>query len=110
MTKYNFIADLLDTFQSSPDWIKALWLLIPPGFLLALIALLTRLRTGIRVPAGPAAGELIYSIRRDSSNLLHIISHVPATDGRLEFPLSGPAAHDSELDIGEVGAEDPGLR
>lgn len=37
MNDYNFWSDLLDTFQSSPDWIKALWLLIPPGFLLGLV-------------------------------------------------------------------------
>src|SRR5262245_52731017 len=41
---WNFWAHLLVTFQSTPDWFKTLWLLIPPGFLLALIALLTRFR------------------------------------------------------------------
>ena len=52
MTDYNFWADLLDTFKSSPDWIKALWLTIPPGFLLALVALLMRYRI-----AGTANGN-----------------------------------------------------
>src|SRR5262245_22171767 len=38
---WNFWADLPGTFQSTPNWFKTLWLLIPVGFLLALIALLT---------------------------------------------------------------------
>lgn len=38
----NFQVDLLDTFLSPADWIKALWLLIPPGFVLALIWLFRR--------------------------------------------------------------------
>ena len=44
MDHYNFWADLLDTYQSSSDMIKALWLLVPPTFLLALIAMLMRFR------------------------------------------------------------------
>ena len=39
MEYYNFWADLLDTFQSSPNAIKVVWLLIPPAFLLGLVAL-----------------------------------------------------------------------
>ena len=81
MNDYNLWADFLDTFQSCPNWIKAIWLLVPPGFLLALIAMLVRLRIGSGKAAGNMTGELIYSIRRDSNNFLHIIRHAPLGDG-----------------------------
>jgi hypothetical protein len=37
---YNFLSDLLDTFQSSSEFIKALIIVTPPAFILGLIALL----------------------------------------------------------------------
>ena len=42
MDSYNFLADLLDTYQSMPDVIKALWVVVPPAFVLGLVALLRR--------------------------------------------------------------------
>ncbi|MEO0383614.1 MAG: hypothetical protein AAF234_08695 [Pseudomonadota bacterium] len=40
MESYNFLSDLLDTFQSSSEFIKALIIVTPPAFVLGLIALL----------------------------------------------------------------------
>jgi hypothetical protein len=48
MSDYNFLADLLDTFQSMDDWLKALTLLIPPGFALGAAGLFLRHRATIR--------------------------------------------------------------
>lgn len=48
MNNYNFWADLLFTFQSSPDWIKALWLLVPPAFLLAATVIMIWFRLAVR--------------------------------------------------------------
>ncbi|MFD1744177.1 hypothetical protein ACFSE1_01770 [Rhizobium helianthi] len=45
---YSFAADLLATFRASPDVIKALWLIIPPGFVLCVLRLLLRWREGRR--------------------------------------------------------------
>ena len=42
MEDYNFWQDFFDTYQSLPDWMKALWLIVPPAFLLGLIALIMR--------------------------------------------------------------------
>lgn len=44
MDDYNFLADLLDTFQSSSDYIKTVIIITPPVFLLGIIHLLTRHR------------------------------------------------------------------
>ncbi|WP_137137079.1 hypothetical protein [Rhizobium sp. FKY42] len=44
MDNYNLAADLLATFRASPDVIKALWLLVPPGFVLGLLHLGLRWR------------------------------------------------------------------
>lgn len=95
MNDYNFWSDLLDTFQSSPDWIKALWLLIPPGFLLGLVALMLRFRIAARQMDQSPKGELIYSIHRDAGQL-HVVSHIPVVDGNpalllLDPPASGEA-------------------
>ena len=40
MQDYSFAADLLATFRASPDFIKALLVLVPPLFTLALLKLL----------------------------------------------------------------------
>ncbi|KQZ63145.1 hypothetical protein ASD54_01840 [Rhizobium sp. Root149] len=39
MPDYNFWADLLDTWQASSDWIKALKILTPPAGLIGILAL-----------------------------------------------------------------------
>jgi hypothetical protein len=94
MDDYNFWADLLDAFQSSPDWIKALWLLIPPGFSLALIAMLIRYRL-ISQRIGPIRnGELVYSVHRRSSGDTHIVSHTHDVDGPPPLPLLEKPASD----------------
>ena len=61
MDNYNFWADLLLTFKSSPDWIKALWLLVPPAFLLALIAMAMRFGLAMRRPK-PIEGKLVVPL------------------------------------------------
>ena len=48
MSDYNFLADLLDTFQSMDDWLKALALLIPPGFVLCVVGLCLRHKATMR--------------------------------------------------------------
>ncbi|MCP1200232.1 hypothetical protein [Notoacmeibacter sp. MSK16QG-6] len=48
MSDYNFRADLLDTFQSAPDWIKALMLILPLAFVLGLIVVLLHHRRAAR--------------------------------------------------------------
>lgn len=94
MNDYNFSSDLLDTFQSSPDWIKALWLLIPPGILLGLVALAMRFRIAARQMDHGPKGELIYSIHRDTRNQLHVVSHIPVADSNPALLLLDPSAHD----------------
>lgn len=90
MNDYNFWADFLDTFQSSPDWIKALWLLVPPGFLLGCMALVMRFLIEGKGRGRDQHGELVYSVHRDRNNLLHVVSHVPLYEERpaLLLPVS----------------------
>lgn len=87
MTDYNFWADFLDTFQSSPDWIKALWLLVPPCFLLGFMALMMRFMIGGKENKSQY-GELVYSVHQDRNKLLHIVSHASVLEERpvLLFP------------------------
>ena len=94
MEDYNFWADLLDTFQSSADWIKALWLIVPPGFVLALIWLIRR-RVG-RIDA--LDGELLYTVYKEPDGVIQIHRHGALDNGILELLLEQQA-----------GAEDPQL-
>ncbi|MFS8121868.1 hypothetical protein QD336_05550 [Rhizobium sp. BR 250] len=77
MNDCNFWADLLDTFQSSPDWIKALWLLIPPCFLLALIKILTRYRLVSKQIKARLVEEIILPIDRQSDGHMQIANPRP---------------------------------
>jgi hypothetical protein len=63
MDNYNFWADLLATFKSSPDWIKALWLLVPPGFVLAVMAMPMRFGLALRRREKGNEGELVVPVR-----------------------------------------------
>ena len=39
MTDYSFWQDFFDTYQSLSDLVKILWLIVPPLFVLALVAI-----------------------------------------------------------------------
>lgn len=71
MESASFWSELLDTYLASPDIIKALWVLVPPTFLLGVVAVL-RPRRG-----NPAAeqGELVYSIRRNRDGVVTVHYH-----------------------------------
>lgn len=58
MEDYSFAADLLATFRASPDFIKALLVLVPPLFTLALLKLLLSGRKG-RLDRGRALMEVV---------------------------------------------------
>ncbi|MBA8901530.1 hypothetical protein [Phyllobacterium sp. P30BS-XVII] len=76
MNDYNFWAHLLDTFQASPDLIKAIWLLTPPFFMLGLVVLTLRFKIDSKRADKGLGGELVYSVLRDAQNRVHIVSHV----------------------------------
>ncbi len=61
MNEYNFLADLLHTFQSLNDWIKVLVLLIPPGFALCVVGLCLRHKATMRAIAVGRVDEYIPS-------------------------------------------------
>lgn len=82
MDPYNFWQDFFDTYQSLPDWLKALWLIVPPAFVLGLLALLTRLKLGGKQADVGIDGELVYSIRRDDRDQFHIVSHSQQLDSQ----------------------------
>ncbi|MBZ3692702.1 hypothetical protein [Phyllobacterium calauticae] len=76
MDNYNFWQDLFDTYQSLSDWLKVLWLIVPPAFVLGLVALTLRFRIESRKVERSFDGELVYSIHRDAGNQLHVVSHL----------------------------------
>ncbi len=40
MENYSFWQDFFDTYQSLPDFMKVLWIVVPPLFILGLVALI----------------------------------------------------------------------
>ncbi len=110
MDNYSFWQDFFDTYQSVADWIKALWLVAPPTFILTLIWLLARTRNW-RGPVEPdAVGRLIYSVYRDSDNRTHIISHFPELTERPTVLLLDPPAYDRDENGGRGQTADIGGR
>ena len=80
MDDYNFWQDFFDTYQSLSDWTKALWLIVPPAFVLGLIALVLRHRVAVRQAENGIRGALVYTIHRDGDDKLHVYRHGAALD------------------------------
>ncbi len=80
MDGYNFWQDFFDTYQSLSDGTKALWLIVPPAFVLGLIALILRHRVAVREIEHGMRGDLIYTIHRDANDQLHVYRHGPALE------------------------------
>ncbi|MFD1743861.1 hypothetical protein ACFSE1_00130 [Rhizobium helianthi] len=84
MYDYNFLADLLATFRASPDSIKALWLIVPPSFTLAVIGLLAwavRLRMRPKPEAAPGQSRALVLDHEDfdaPAVMDDSFSHLPA--------------------------------
>ena len=67
----------LETYRLLNDWLKALWLVTPPVFLLGLTGLLLHHR---RAKAGGGqlyGGQTIYSIAKMDDGELRVFRHVP---------------------------------
>ncbi|MGY6645614.1 MAG: hypothetical protein ACXIVD_10380 [Salinarimonas sp.] len=73
----------LGTYQSLADWIKALWLIVPPAFIFAMTALLSRAKR----PVPEVDGELVYTVRRDAAGQYRVLRHVPPDDAPALPPL-----------------------
>jgi len=102
MDGYNFWQDFFDTYQSLSNGTKALWLIVPPAFVLGLIALVMRHRVAVRQAENGIRGDLVYTIHRDGDDKLHVYRHGPALDREpalllLDQPHSGDAKHGSAM-------------
>lgn len=67
MENYNFWQNFFDTYQSSPDIIKALWILIGPGFVLGLVAILRNAH-----PNKPKGDEPVIVMRTRTGNYIRV--------------------------------------
>lgn len=104
MEPYNFWQDFFDTYQSLSDWVKVLWLVVPPTFILGLVVMVMRMRIDDRRAGRGFAGKLVYSVHRDEEDRLHIVVHGtnPGDQPALLFPeLSDMSGRGSRL------AQDP---
>ena len=83
MEETTFWQALFVTYQSLTDWIKALWLIVPPAFVFAMTALLARAKR----PVPEIDGELVYTVHRDVSGQYRILRHTPPDDAPALLPL-----------------------
>jgi len=99
MESYNFWQDFFDTYQSLSDWMKFAWLVVPPAFLLGLLALAMRYRLAAKRATEPDTGNLAYTVFSDENGILRIYTHDGAeavADERPEatvLPLPGVHPH-----------------
>jgi hypothetical protein len=96
MDGYNFWQDFFDTYQSLSDPTKALWLIVPPAFVLGLIAHVMRHRVAIKEAEHGLRGDLVYTIHRDGDDQLRVYRHGAALDREpalllLDQPSGGDA-------------------
>lgn len=94
MGNYNFWQDFFDTYQSLSDWMKALWLIVPPAFVLGLVALVMRLKIDSKQADHGFTGKLIYSIYRDEEDQFHIVAHGREIGGQPTLLLLDPPHRD----------------
>ncbi len=96
MDDYHFWQDFFETYQSLSNWTKALWLIVPPAFVLGLIALILRHRVAVKEAEHGLRGDLVYTIHQDGDDKLHVYRHGAALDREpalllLDQPNSGDA-------------------
>jgi hypothetical protein len=80
-TDYIFWRELLDTYQSSNDLLKALWVVTPPAFVLLLIQQFLHHRRAVKMAAHDKAakpdGQPLYSVNRMDNGELRVFAHAP---------------------------------
>ena len=107
MDDYNFWQDFFDTYQSLSNGTKALWLIVPPAFLLGLMALILRHRVAVRQAETGMRGDLVYTIHRDGDDKIHVYRHGAALDREpalvvLEEPNSGDGGNVHQENKGRI--------
>ncbi len=75
MESYNFWQDFFDTYQSLSDWMKFAWLVVPPAFVLGLVALFLWYRLATKRAAEPEIGTLAYTVFSNQNGDLRIYAH-----------------------------------
>ena len=75
MDTYNFWQDVFDTYQSLPVGLQLAWLVLPPAFVLALVALTLRYRLLSRRLGPVGRGDLVYTVYRNDFGSFDVYHH-----------------------------------
>ncbi|MDJ0821542.1 MAG: hypothetical protein QNJ09_06985 [Paracoccaceae bacterium] len=101
METYNFWSDLFDTYQSLSDWLQLAWLVVPPAFLLGVLALVIHYRLAAKRSIEMNTGSLAYTVFSDENGILRVYTHdggCALTDGEgADALLPLPDAHPRAL-------------
>jgi DNA-binding transcriptional regulator YbjK len=74
---YHLFHELLETYRSLNDWLKALWLVTPPVFVLGLTGLLLHHRRARATSAQLPGGQTLYSVSQMDDGEMRVFSHLP---------------------------------
>ena len=80
MEDYNFWQDLFDTYQSTADWIKALWIVAVPAFALGLLALIFQYRLASKQAPLADGAELLYTVHREDGGTFRVYRHTGSSE------------------------------
>ena len=81
METYNFWQDIFDTYQSLSIVMQLAWLVLPPLFLLSLVALVLRFWLRCRQFGPPTRGDLVYTVYRNDFGAFDVYKHDVADEG-----------------------------
>ena len=105
MEPYNFWQDFFDTYQSLSDWLKTLWLIVPPVFILGLVWLWRRHTTPPATLEADEQGRLPFSRYRDSNGQIRIVSDVAPSSDQPGFLQLNPSDLDRSGGNGALAIE-----
>jgi hypothetical protein len=88
METYDFWTNLFTAYRASPDLIKVLWLLIPPGFLLVLLLALLHHHNHRRPKLKLHGSTLAFTVIRRDDGALEIYRHDGGKTDATPFLLS----------------------
>ena len=80
MEDVGFWHDFFATYQAQPNWLRFLWLVVPPLFAFAFTALFLLQRLALKRYEHKLTGNLVYTMTRDEFDAIHVYLHGPEKD------------------------------
>ena len=80
MEEFGFWHTFFAAYQAQPNWLKFLWLVVPPLFAFAFTVLFLLQRLALKRYEHKLTGNLVYTMTRDEFDAIHVYLHGPEKD------------------------------